>query len=493
MIVIHKLDMDLTRRGTPHRIDVVQDDKYSRDLSISLFSSGIPWEPETGVSAIVNYVKPDGTGGSYNFLPNEKPAWRIRRNVVTVALAPQVCTAPGRVMLAVSLVKDAAEINTFAIELEVHHNPGLSVTSEDYYNVSGTLPNFGWEPGMLLGTDTAGNVVAVEAPDVGVLTVNGAAPDEAGNVEIEMSGIQTINGVGPDENGNLSMSISTLPRPATAEVGQYLRVLAVDDTGQITALEAVDPDASEAAGTYLYNGVELPALPEWDNKAYPYALIEHEFNGGNSSLYVSDKPMGIANKDLWGDVLCAENQVSFAYKDGYMRYNKEFQTDFEFRFETDSSITIVTGGRHTILWANHDLMDWDAGTVLVAASDPVPAEAEETPSGGIPTVIITSMTAMDTDPVTLTDEECAQLTAACAEGLPFVIRFEMSDAGIVISGIPSVFCEPETGAYYCTVSGPVLPDDVGNIFHHSFTLTNFEDNGIWTAALVAMYHTPFEE
>lgn len=32
---------------------------------------------------------------------------------------------------------------------------------------------------------------------------------------------------------------------------------------------------------YLYNGVELPALPEWDRWAYPYALIAKE--EGNSS------------------------------------------------------------------------------------------------------------------------------------------------------------------------------------------------------------------
>ena len=26
---------------------------------------------------------------------------------------------------------------------------------------------------------------------------------------------------------------------------------------------------------YLYNGVELPELPEWDKNTYPYACISH--------------------------------------------------------------------------------------------------------------------------------------------------------------------------------------------------------------------------
>lgn len=44
----------------------------------------------------------------------------------------------------------------------------------------------GWDANMYLGTDEGGNVVAVEKPEAVVQTVNGIAPDEAGNVEIEI-------------------------------------------------------------------------------------------------------------------------------------------------------------------------------------------------------------------------------------------------------------------------------------------------------------------
>ena len=37
MIVTHKIKMDLTQWGPPPCIDVVQDDKYSRNIQISLF------------------------------------------------------------------------------------------------------------------------------------------------------------------------------------------------------------------------------------------------------------------------------------------------------------------------------------------------------------------------------------------------------------------------------------------------------------------------
>ena len=46
---------------------------------------------------------------------------------------------------------------------------------------------------------------------------------------------------------------------------------------------------------YLYNGVRLPALPEWDKETYPYALIHHEFSNDYYRLCLCDKPLKYTN------------------------------------------------------------------------------------------------------------------------------------------------------------------------------------------------------
>ena len=305
MIITHRIKMEMSSRRVAPRVEAVQDDRYSRDLALELYEGGRPWQPGSGVMAAVTYAKPDGTGGSYNALPDGTPAWRIADNVVTVALAPQVCTAAGKVQLTVNLLQDAAQISTFPVELHVCRRPGIRFMSEDYYKLTGMVSDSGWEPDMYLGTDGEGRVVAVPVPAVqdpvtidpsltqagqaadakavgeglnGVVrSVNGTMPDQCGNVEVETGGIQTINGLGPDQNGNVELEIRTagLPAPAMAEVGQYLRVLEVDEDGRVVAVEAVtlDEAADEPIEMYLYNALELPALPEWDKETYPYAAI----------------------------------------------------------------------------------------------------------------------------------------------------------------------------------------------------------------------------
>lgn len=175
MIVTHKLStMDLTSRGVTQRIDVVQDDRYSRNLEIQLTANGLPWTIPPAAAAVVRFKKSDGTGGNYDTLPDGSVAYSFSGNVLTVALAPQVCTAPGQVLLAVGLMQGDAEINTFTVHVIVQPNPGIDVVSEDYNHIAGYVKSAGWTPNMFLGTDADGNVVTV-----------GAGADGRGVVSIE--------------------------------------------------------------------------------------------------------------------------------------------------------------------------------------------------------------------------------------------------------------------------------------------------------------------
>lgn len=188
MIITHKLQpMDLTHKQNTSRVDVVQDDKYSRDIEFTLTENGVAWQIPDGATAVVRYKKPDGTGGNYDTLPDGSTAYLINGNVLTVALAPQVCTVQGTVQLAVGLIQGSAEINTFTVNIAVQPNPGATYQSEDYIKLSGAVPNSGWTPNMYLGTDSSGNVVAKEGTSGGggtvsvdsTLTKSGQAADAA--------------------------------------------------------------------------------------------------------------------------------------------------------------------------------------------------------------------------------------------------------------------------------------------------------------------------
>lgn len=133
MIITHKLKpMDLSQKQNTSRVDVVQGDKYSRNIEFTFMCNESAWQIPDRTTAIVRYKKPDATGGNYDTLPDGSTAYQINGNVLTVCLAPQVCTVPGIVQLSVGLIQGSAEINTFSINIVVQPNPGAKYQSEDY-------------------------------------------------------------------------------------------------------------------------------------------------------------------------------------------------------------------------------------------------------------------------------------------------------------------------------------------------------------------------
>lgn len=168
MVITSKLgNMDLATPDVIPVITAVQDDRYSRNIEVSLYENGEALELPGDTTAVVSYRKADGTGGSYDTMPDGTTACTISGNTVTAALAPQVLTVPGPVALVVGLVSGETKLHTFIVSLDVQPNPGLRATSENYYKVIGALSASGWEPGKYLGTDYNGNVVPVDAPEGG--------------------------------------------------------------------------------------------------------------------------------------------------------------------------------------------------------------------------------------------------------------------------------------------------------------------------------------
>lgn len=162
--VTKKIRIDLANQGGLDflsTIHAVQGDAYSRLVAFELYNGGEKYTPPKGTTAIVRYRIEDGTRGNYNVLPDGSSAYTINGNMLTVALAPQLCIVPGLVQLAVGLISGNAEINTFSVRLVVQPNPGITYQSESHLKLAGTVADSGWEPNMYLWTDSDGNVTAL--------------------------------------------------------------------------------------------------------------------------------------------------------------------------------------------------------------------------------------------------------------------------------------------------------------------------------------------
>ena len=120
---------------------------------------------------------------------------------------------------------------------------------------------------------------------------------------------------------------------------------------------------------YLYNGVELPALPEWDKEAYPYAYIAC-LNGTQYFLKIFSEQQTVGD----GGFMLMSSPNLYKLTDG----------------EWASFSSLGAGG--TLIWCNvdayyntGDAVDEELrGTLFLAASDPIPVDGEPETSEALP-------------------------------------------------------------------------------------------------------------
>jgi len=170
MIVTHNITIDLLDKGAVPQVDATQDDQYTRNLAIALMEGKTPWTIPEDAAAVIRYRKGDGVGGEYDTLPDGTAAWWAEGNVLTLALAPQVLTCPGTVMVSATLIREEEVISIFSVAICVRHQVrGIFAESAPYYNVAGFLPGpVKAAVGQYLrvaGVDDRGRVVVLEAAD----------------------------------------------------------------------------------------------------------------------------------------------------------------------------------------------------------------------------------------------------------------------------------------------------------------------------------------
>lgn len=123
---------------------------------------------------------------------------------------------------------------------------------------------------------------------------------------------------------------------------------------------------------YLYNGVELPALPEWDKEKYPYAFIVQTYAAG---MLLGTKLYFLTELECYvADTVECE---CVRYRTGDIRYNYSESSDSWGEAKEVDASTIDSFRYDTILWTNTDIycqtdIYYPSGTLYMAASEPVP-------------------------------------------------------------------------------------------------------------------------
>lgn len=119
MRITSQLNMDFVRRNSSARVWAVQGDCMSREVRISLFEDGSVWTVPEGVTASLRYIRSDGTGGSYDTLPDGTQGWRVEGSTVTMTLAPQLTAQAGLMQCHLVLTQGAKLVASFPFHLIV--------------------------------------------------------------------------------------------------------------------------------------------------------------------------------------------------------------------------------------------------------------------------------------------------------------------------------------------------------------------------------------
>lgn len=309
MLITHKFKMALDRRGVPATVDVVQGNKNTRAVEITLFCGNQPWEVPEGVSVMVRFGKPDGTGGTYDTLEDGSSAVTVAGNVITAILAKQVLTVPGCVRAQVELVKDDQEMATFAFVILVEPDPSVgAMDSEDYVNLSGYV------------SDEVHRIMNDEGVrGAGTFWVHATLDYEAGTAEVvesveeiyaaheaNMDCCMLATVTNPVMNGKQNLVLQTVQKSPTPS-GSYYRM-------SFQTLESFKEMASEETGDWdtravLYEVVVSKFEDEIQNVCFRTRILTEDDQTGSADFCVS---FSVGYPENTADKTYAEIEAAFA-------------------------------------------------------------------------------------------------------------------------------------------------------------------------------------
>ena len=178
MLVTKKFTVDLARKTIAGTVDAVRGDSAIA-LEMTLLCDGAPWTVPAGASVVVRYGRGQ-VGGTYDTLSDGTPAWSVQGNVLTVRIAPEVCSAAGQTDIQVTILEGASQISTFRMTVDVQSAISGSDAPGKYTNLAQWLLANG-KDGQL--------AVNMELEDLRIST-DGTQYDSAGQaVRTQFSGL----------------------------------------------------------------------------------------------------------------------------------------------------------------------------------------------------------------------------------------------------------------------------------------------------------------
>ena len=126
MEIIQKVDLNLSFRGIPPKLSMVQGDSNTRIIQAQLWDGANTYTIPTGSAVMMRFRKPDGTGGLYDKTEGGQSV-TVSGSTVTVPVATQMLT----------VAASAQNLASFAFLVEVAPSvyPDAEIISSDYYSV----------------------------------------------------------------------------------------------------------------------------------------------------------------------------------------------------------------------------------------------------------------------------------------------------------------------------------------------------------------------
>lgn len=310
MNVTQRLVMDLTQQGLKPCAYAVQGDSGSRSLALELRSGGLAWEIPVDAALLIRYRKPDGTGGTYDTLPDGTKAWSVQGNVLLVTLAPQVCTVAGVVEMELILLMEPDQLTTFPLELRVAGLLPEGQHSQSYTNLAAWLSSHGANGISVTGADInssghlmiqlsdgkildAGRTVGKtgEAPVLSVGRVDTLSPESPATVTMTGTpeapvlnfglprGADGGGSGGAGEAGQDGVGIASVIQTTTSNADGGINVISVTKTdGTVSTFQVKNgsrgsagpkgsPGASPVRGTDYWTAADIAAIKSYVDEA----------------------------------------------------------------------------------------------------------------------------------------------------------------------------------------------------------------------------------
>lgn len=132
-VITNRISIDLMKPAEPAVIHAVQGECNTRQVQLSLFCDGNPWEIPADTFLAVRYGRVMQTGGYYDTLPDGSKACHYEGNTIVVILAPQMMSEAGMVLAQVEMMQENQVLTTFSFKIVVELNPAVGILQPENY------------------------------------------------------------------------------------------------------------------------------------------------------------------------------------------------------------------------------------------------------------------------------------------------------------------------------------------------------------------------